>query len=103
MAQETSPRTTPQPKPAVHNGRGTPVVRTAPAPRVKRGWGAGLLAWLVVILVLLGAGYYYFYELPKSGQATASAGGAAGAGACGSAGVCASSGIATNKANASLI
>jgi len=77
MAQETTTRTTPQPKPTLHNGHETPVVRNAPAPKARRRSGSGLWLWLVAILALVGVGYYYFYYLPKSVQTTASAGGPA--------------------------
>ncbi len=81
MAQETTSRTTPQPKPGAHNGHGTPAARSAPmpTPKTKRRAGAGIWLWLVALFALLSVGYYYFYYLPKSAQ-SASAGGPAGAG-----------------------
>jgi multidrug efflux system membrane fusion protein len=82
MAQETTTRTTLQPQPAAHNGHGAPVVRSVPAPKAKRRSGSGLWVWLVVILAILAlmGVYFSFYYQPKSGQATASAGGQAGTG-----------------------
>ncbi|MCE0497702.1 MAG: efflux RND transporter periplasmic adaptor subunit [Methylacidiphilales bacterium] len=80
MAQETTSRIIPQPKPAAHNGLGAPAGRTMLSPKARRRSGVGLWLWLVLILALAGVGYYYFYYQPKSAQTTASAGSAAAAG-----------------------